>query len=883
MKNYNFWQQYKNILILFPIMLLLAIIGHSFYIYRFITEGTIITGPNDGLEQMLPMQKFIYEKVMSGQLFYSNDFGLGGDYYTDLSYYYSTSVVFFINMIGVKFLDLFLNFKTDTITFWAKNAFYISILKSTVAMTFSYLYFRQIKMSKGVSYLASFLFVISAIYFRFTLYWSFFSDVFIFLPLLLLSIEVYIQKNNKGLFMLTVALILINNFYFAYQLMIVGIIYFIFRNILKHNEDIVSRKQQWIDIIIMTVISFLASLFSFFYGVKGFMGNERESYDEKLQVLNAFDQHGNIFYDNYLIIVIFMVIPALLTFKFYKDYWYKFFAVTTIILMLLSLTPFTDSLFNGFSAPQKRWHYLIMFFSSGLIGMYIQKFKSVTIHNYILSCIPAIIILLSSQHFIYKSEDITWVYISLITMALGLGVLSIKEIKLSNIFYILMIASLFILNLDIIRLHNILDNYNKGINDRAKMSYIESSVYDSALQRQIVKDLKKEIKPDERIDYRVLEQDNTPMYQGFKGVSLYSSIFDGNIIDFYYNDLMINLKHESISRYSTFQSRSNLESLFNVKYLVRKDYQTDIPENFKLYKDYGKYKVYENTLPIGYARIVNNIYNENELSNPLDREHAMLNGIVTKSKDLKSNSKINKNKNIFDKVKITLSGATWVKENEEINIDASSGGLILDLPKKYKNKDIYLEMYVSRISAESNFQINVNGYANERLFKSSKYRTKQDNLLYRVKPNDKGNIIIALTGGQYKFNIKGIYVEDYKLLKKINKKSNLKYDFKDNGRKMKFTLKGKHKKGYLVTPIVYREGMTSKVDGKKTDIIRANYLMSSVKVDENSKEIIISYLPPYFKTMLFLSFVGLLLMIYYSGLYKYLMNKRGGTLDEFEK
>ena len=167
------------------IALMLAIFGHSYYIYRFLQDGTIFTGPNDGLEQMLPMQLYLYKKFINGEFFYSMDFGLGGDYFTDLSYYYSTNIIYFINIICVWFLDVFFNFKTDSISFWAKNAFYVSIVKSAIAIIFSYLYFRKIRLAGSSAMLAAFLFVMSAIYFRFTLYWSFFSDVFIFLPLML--------------------------------------------------------------------------------------------------------------------------------------------------------------------------------------------------------------------------------------------------------------------------------------------------------------------------------------------------------------------------------------------------------------------------------------------------------------------------------------------------------------------------------------------------------------------------------------------------------------------------------------------------------------------------------------------------------------------------
>ena len=68
--------------------------------------------------------------------------------------------------------------------------------------------------------------------------------------------------------------------------------------------------------------------------------------------------------------MIFLSIQALLTIKLYKHfiinylhcyYWQQLFL------------PFVDQLFNGFSAPQKRWHFILAFNSSILIGKNILK------------------------------------------------------------------------------------------------------------------------------------------------------------------------------------------------------------------------------------------------------------------------------------------------------------------------------------------------------------------------------------------------------------------------------------------------------------------------------------------------------------------------------
>lgn len=840
------------------IALILAIFGHSFYIYRFLKDGTIFTGPNDGLEQMLPMQLYLYQKFIKGELFYSMDFGLGGDYFTDLSYYYSTNIIYYINIIFVWILDLFFNFKTDSITFWAKNAFYVSIFKSALAISISYLYFRKIRLNDTSAMLAAFLFVISAIYFRFTLYWSFFSDVFIFLPFMLLGIEYFIQNKKRSIFIIAVALIFINNFYFAYYHLLAGLIYFIARNIFRSKYDDVLRRTQWLHFVIMSIIGILISSMFFFYGVKSFLQNERAPYKAGIPLFDPFDQNANIFYDNYLVIVLFLALQALFTFKLYDSYFYRFFSVMSIIFMCLSFTPFIDSVFNGFSAPQKRWHYLISFFTSGLIGMYIMRFRTISIKQYLLSIVPGILIVFTSHFMIHKA--VSWIYIIPFIIIIGLFVLIVKDKKQQQMLYIAMIIMILIFNWDIIRVHNKLDNYNPGINDRAKMSYIESSVYDSPLQQHIIDQLKRKTKDDERIDWRVLEQDNTPMYQGFKGVSLYSSIFDGALVDFYFKDMKINLKEESVSRYSTFQSRSNLESLFNVKYLVRKAYQTDVPENFKLIQNDGKYKVYENTKPIPFVRITDKFVNTNDVSEIIDREHAMIEGII--SEDEPTSYPFKKNKNLIDKVQVKTSGSNWLAQNEKLKVDPPSGGLIIEIPKdlQQKYKDFYVDMHVEIISPITNHQINVNKYANNRLFQTSKYRTHYDDLLYRVKSPERGKILIGLTPGTYKLKINGIYGEDYKHLNDADKA--IDYTFKDEGNKMTIRLKSS-KDGTMVVPIVYREGMKAYVDGQKTEVKRGNYIMSTIPVTKDTKEVVLKYTPPYFYLMILLSLLGILLAVLY--------------------
>ena len=132
------------------------------------------------------------------------------------------------------------------------------------------------------------------------------------------------------------------------------------------------------------------------------------------------------------------------------------------------------------------------------------------------------------------------------------------------------------------------DSY-KDHTDRGNTFYINSSLYSSDLQRALVKEMNQNKHEDERIDWRVNEQDNTPMYQHFKGLSLYSSIFHHNILDYYYDALKINLAEESLSRYQSTNGRQNIASLFSVRYMMLKNYQNNLPSYFKKIKSSGQY------------------------------------------------------------------------------------------------------------------------------------------------------------------------------------------------------------------------------------------------------------------------------------------------------
>ncbi|MDW3438832.1 YfhO family protein, partial [Escherichia coli] len=78
-----------------------------------------------------------------------------------------------------------------------------------------------------------------------------------------------------GLFIFAIGLTLFMNFYFSYYQAIVLGFYFIYRIIMTHPKDIVTRWQKFYMLLIAVILSVLSSIFGLFTGLSSFFNNDR--------------------------------------------------------------------------------------------------------------------------------------------------------------------------------------------------------------------------------------------------------------------------------------------------------------------------------------------------------------------------------------------------------------------------------------------------------------------------------------------------------------------------------------------------------------------------------------------------------------------------------
>ena len=134
----------------------------------------------------------------------------------------------------------------------------------------------------------------------------------------------------------------------------------------------------------------MSSILGLYTGLSSFFNNDRAQ-NPKLETplfTDLVNTNFNIFSDGFYITITFITIIALFSFKLYRHYYFKLFAIVTSILLIGSISQYFDSAFNGFSMPQRRWVYALTLSSSALVALFIQHISELSLKRYNLIAIP---------------------------------------------------------------------------------------------------------------------------------------------------------------------------------------------------------------------------------------------------------------------------------------------------------------------------------------------------------------------------------------------------------------------------------------------------------------------------------------------------------------
>ncbi|RFA32779.1 hypothetical protein CAI16_16910 [Virgibacillus dokdonensis] len=842
--------------------LLVSVATHFFFYQQWLDKYWMI-GPNDGLSQIVTFKKFIYENYRSGNFFYAWNFGLGGGFYSQLAYYFSTSPVFLVSIVIIFIMDSLQWVDPSNVEFWAQSNLFISIIRLSIILIITSYTFRYMKINALPAFTGAVVYGCSVMYMRHVVYWEFFADAFIWLPFIVLGLEKLIREGKQGWLIFAMSTMLISNFYFAYIQFVFLILYVLGRWGMKLTYNELPIIKQVKLLISSGLISFSISAVAFIPAVYGFFNNYRPSYDKQVPL---FDLVDNILFASPYIVLPVVFILLIFTFPLYRNRLFRFFALFSFVLLMFHLSPLAASAFNGFSAPQYRFEYLLTFTIGGCVAIGLQQIKRIAIQFiYLASFICLLIYLLWINYFdfdikipIRAASEFSWVIIMVFTLLFLFFILMLLYVYFQKKVFLVVIQAIIIIwsvvSINILAKHGLTDN---GGLEKVTHHYLRSDHYNSAEQRDLLEMVKRDQSESlTRIDWMAPTRNNTPIVQDFNGTSLYSSIINKTLLWFYWRDLKIDTGRETVSRYGTLGNRANLHTLLHTPYWMReKSQEVNAPYGFTKFAESKQYIVYKNHFSLPFIRTGKAVYSEDQLqsASALDREHAMLSGVVFEEA---TGQKLNlvKEKDIMKQATIKAVGATYRKGHLKV-IDDSGGIDITPSSVQKTTKDFYVGFSIKNVHGDR-FALKVNDYRTTRKAAHSIYKTNINDLVIRVPARDL--VSIRLPKGEYVLGNLSLYEEDYKELKQAVQSAPPSPSFTWNKNKLIINYNNQKKEKWMTLPIPYEKGWKLWINGKEQPIEQANYAFIGFKLHNGENHIKMVYYPPFFFPSLALSIIGLL-------------------------
>ncbi|MCO4330690.1 YfhO family protein [Staphylococcus hyicus] len=832
------------------------------FFYNTFINGIAFAGKGDGFSQLMPFQKYLYEHYTEFKSFYDTDFGLGGDYTKGLSYYYATSPLMIIYFFVIRVLDIIFNLPTHDMTFWAKNQVIISYIRVLLTTLVSYYCFRYLHPERRlVAILATIMYAVSVvtIYFNFT--WSFYGEVLILLPLSIWAMERFFKARKIGLFIIAIALTLFSNFYFAYYEMIILGFYFLYRVIAQHSSDVVSRVQKIWMLATAAFISLLISLPGFFTGVSAVMENNREINPHlDMTLFIDFAEKYHIFSNGFYITISTITFIALFAINLYKYYYYRLFAILTWILLVGSLTPYFDSFFNGFSLPARRWIYILCLSSSVLIALFIRHLSEVKIKQFILTSIPTLMVMM----LMYTQYEATmnWMWVTLlIIIVMGIVLWQRQWLTHHAMYYVWIGLILIQQGMMIFDYHQ----SHMSIYERPIASMKEDKYHSEKLQKEF-DHIQQKGNPFSRIEYLSLSALNSPMIYGYNGLSIYSSLFNGDVLDYYDKTMQIAQPIDKNSTHRLLGNRANLMALWDAKDRFKNPKDDNLPYGFETEKIVdgkdNKYQYSKDTIHYPSTHITNKVFDPKDLKSPIDREHAMLQGIVLND-GTKANSQIQESTNYASLIETNTKDADFKEGKRFLKVKKDEGGLELKVPKTVaeENKDLYVEMDLEMVKPKDKaHQVKLNEYKQSRSSLNYTYRRAVTPITFRVKADE--TLRLKLSKGTYRYHLKGVYGENYETLKSAAKEVQ-KVKVKETKDGYAF-IKNKRDAGYLVVPTPYVDGLEATADGQSVDVKKGNGMQTVIPVKKGQEHIELTYTPPHRMLLLIIMGIGIIAGILYT-------------------
>ena len=711
----------------------------------------------------------------------------------------------------------------------------IGMLIPIISAILTYIWLRK-RYDEKISFMTTILFIFSMSLSFHSHRHIMFINYMPFLILGLFGIDKKYDKNESSLLVISIFLIAISSFYYSISSYIVLIIYYIFKYLEKEEKIVIkdlffkllNLSLNFIHGILLSSIVLLPTA--------AVILNGREKTSVAINFIETLIPKINLLYflyNPYGIGLTLISIVAIIYSLISKDLKYKFLS---IILFLIMLFPVFNYILNALMYIDAK--ILIPFLP--LIILVIANFLSKLTKNLISNKELIFIMLITAISIINSTM---YIYIDLIVLSIVFFLY--KKFKKDFILHSIM---LLVITVSIIF----------SLND----PLVDKKTFDKDYQslKNIVNYIKKNDKSLYRIaiDYKneaFINQifDNSEVLIS----TIYSSLNNKNYSNFYYEELLNNIKHRNRVITTTTLSDYYLSSLSN-KYIVTKT--TLI--NKKLIKKIDNYNIYlnEEYKPMFYFS--NNLISE-EYYDKLkyyQKPLSLMNYDVVKEAKNEIDLKIEK----INDINLVKTGEYLEEKDKKYSINLG----------KVKTLFVRINMYDSPSCKSKDTYIDINNIRNKLTCKSWKYHNKNYTFDY-LTTSDVLNIKIKK--GKY-------YIKDYEIyeIKDFNilKQKELNVEYKDSLFTSKVSLK---EDGYFITSIPYDKGFKAYIDKKEVEVEKVNKAFVGFKVPKGEHSIVLKFVSPLKKESLIITFISFIVYLYL--LWKEKNNEKllGSKLKEHNK
>ena len=504
-------------------------------------------------------------------------------------------------------------------------------------ITFSFYCFYR-KNPKQATFIGSLVYIFAG----WTIYASmkhpYFSNPMIYLPLVLMGVEKVYKKEKPYLFIWATAVAAMSNFYFFYMISIFMVLYAAFRYFGIFRERSVKDVFQWfLKFAGFYLVSLMIAAMIFLPVVMTLFGTERFQAQNYVPLL-----YDHVYYEKYLGCLIgenmiqwgvagFSAVAMAGVFViFSKKKKYTGLKLGFIMMNLFLLIPFAGHVLNGFSYVSNRWiwaygmlnAYILVQAYPELFTLQIREKKRI----FIMLLVYCVLALFADAARTQRNIMAVVMLVLAVFTVVSYGNIFVQGKYLCGMIVTVLIASIL-------------------LNVSYQYSYEKDYLSEFEAKGEALEALQsgpdKEIKAladssTTRYDqYKTGSYVNSAMYMGTNSTSYYFSVANGNISRFF-NEMYMNTPWDY--HYSSLDGRTILDRLAAVKYFA-------IKNNGYAYLPYGydsevssakKYKIYENqdSLPLGYTYDTWIPRDKYEKLSVTEKQQALLQGAVVEKSSL---------------------------------------------------------------------------------------------------------------------------------------------------------------------------------------------------------------------------------------------------------